>query len=206
MSSLRKLSIAAGLAIAFAPAARAIEPVYDYADLRVGVFLPQGSSVRDFGSGPDLELAVGRAFLPYLAGEFSIGYASAETDPHVMRYYGSSSTAYPAIEMREGYQLVPITLTAKAILPAGSIEPWIGAGAGVAWTRIYQDPTGSQSTLSQSETVFEYHAGAGVDVQLGKRWHAGVDFRYAFAKVKWFTESDVALDGLRVTAAFGTRF
>ena len=205
MTRLRTLSFVLA-ALLLAPAARAIEPVYDYANLRVGAFLPQGSSVRDFNSGLDLELAVGRAFLPYLVGEFSIGYASAETDPYLARYQSAQGGTYPSIEMREGYQMVPVTLTVKAVLPAGSIEPWIGGGAGVAWVRIHQDPTGDLPTLTDSETTFTYHAGAGVTVQLGKRWYAGADLRYAFAKVKWFNEPDVALDGLRVTAAVGTRF
>ncbi len=202
MSTTSRLTAIAA-ALALAPAARAFEPAYDYANLRAGVFIPQGSSVRPFNSGPDLELAVGRAFLPYVAGELSIGYASAETDPRSMRYQDGS---YTTIEMREGYQLVPITLTLKLVLPAGSIEPWIGGGAGAAWAHIYQDPTGDQPTISESDTTFEYHACGGVTVQLGRRWYAGADFRYAFAKVKWFNEPNVKLDGLRVTAAFGARF
>ncbi len=190
-------------AVALAPAARAFEPAYDYANLRAGVFVPQGSSIRPFDTGLDLEAAVGRAFLSFVAGEVSIGYASAEADPRTVRYQDGSGRAFP---IREGYQLVPITMTAKLILPAGSIEPWIGGGAGAAWARIYQDPTGSQPTLTETQTTFEYHACGGVTVQLGKRWYVGGDLRYAWAKVKWFNEPNVKLDGLRVTAAFGARF
>jgi opacity protein-like surface antigen len=202
MYDLGKVAFAV-VALVVAPAAFGFEPAYDYANLRAGVFVPQGSSVRPFNTGADVELAVGRAFLPFVAGEFAVGYASAETDPRVTRYQDGSATA---ISLREGYQLVPVTMTLKLMLPAGSIEPWIGGGAGAAWARIYQDPTGSQQTLSESHTTFEYHAAGGVTVNLRSGWYAGADLRYAFAKVKWFNEPNVKLDGLRATATLGTRF
>jgi outer membrane protein W len=205
MTTLRRLTIILA-ALALAPAARAFEPAYDYANLRAGVFVPQGSSIRNFNTGPDLELAVGRAFLPYLAGEFAVGYASSESDVQNMRYHDEPPT-YAAYDMRQGYQLVPVTLTVKLVLPAGSIEPWLGGGAGVAWSRIYEDPVSADlATVSETSAVLTYHAAGGVNLQLGKKWYAGVDFRYLFAKVTWFNEPSVHLDGLRVTALAGARF
>jgi opacity protein-like surface antigen len=200
--TLRKvISILAALALA--PTAGAFEPAYDYANLRGGLFVPQGSSVRDFQSGPDVELAVGRAFLTFLAAEVAVGYASAETGVHAMRY---PAPTYTVVDMREGYQIVPFTATVKVVLPAGSIEPWIGGGAGAVWARIHRDPTGDLATVSESDTAFEYHAGGGATLRLAARWFAGLDARYAFTKVKWFNEGKVALDGLRVSLALGTRF
>lgn len=204
MSTTPKLA-AMTLALALAPAARALAPAYDYTTVRAGAFLPQGSSYRSFDTGPDFQLAVGRAFLPYVAGELSVGYASAESDVRSARYHGNDPT-YPAFDLREGYQLVPVTVTVKLMLPSGSVEPWVGGGAGLAWTRIHEDPVNDLPTVSESSTVFTYHAGGGVTVQLAKRWYGGVDFRYAFVKARWFNDGMVTLNGVRLTAAFGTRF
>ena len=62
-------------AFAAASPAGASEPPTDYVVLRAGMYLPQADPSPyggSYGAGPDVELAVGRAFFPWMAGEIGV--------------------------------------------------------------------------------------------------------------------------------------
>lgn len=200
-----KKAIFAVSSLLTALSAPALEPAYDYATVRGGVFAPRGSSVRKFGTGLDGELAVGRAFLPFLAGELGVGIARAG-DTEIMPGTYQDPGTFTMYATRQRYTFFPMTVSVKAILPAGSIEPYLGAGAGLYLARMERDVVGTGTTLRASENVVGFHAVTGATIALGGRFFGGIDARYVLAKVTYFNLGTIDLGGLRATAMLGARF
>jgi hypothetical protein len=201
MKPLKTASLLALLVLA-APAS-GIDPAYDYATIRAGLFVPQANSVRDYGSGMDGELAVGRAFLPFLAGELAVGFARSGGD--AKGSYQDRATL-EIFETRDRYTLVPFTASVRLILPAGSVEPYLAGGGGLYLVRLRREPIGSPPAVSESEEAAGLHVGGGATIGAGPRFFGGFDARYVFLSAKYFNQGHVALGGLRATAAFGLRF
>ncbi len=202
---MKRISIAALALLLVTFSAHAMEPAYDYVTLRGGVFTPRGSSVRQFGSGFDAEIAVGRAFLPFLAGELGAGIAnSGDTD--VMPGTYQDPGTFTRYSTRQRYRFYPITASVKVILPAGTVEPFLGAGFGLYLARAEWEVIGTSTTVKASENPAGFHAIAGATIAFGPRFFGGVDARYVFVKTRYFNQGTVDLGGLRATALLGARF
>ncbi len=199
-------AIAVAALAAFAPSARAAEPAYDYALVRAGTFLAQSPSLPNYDAGLDGEIAIGRAFLNFLAGELSVGYFRAS---------GARTWFYPdpvsynvVVDMTTRISVVPVTGSVKLMLPVGSIQPYLVGGAGLYFATLTLDPADARATLSESRTTVGFHAGAGATFRLGERYFGGVDARYAFVTTSEYFHSGtgLTLDGVRVGGLFGIRF
>lgn len=137
------------------------------------------------------EIAYGHYFMPMFALELGAGY-----------FESKASAAVPAGETK--FKVVPVTLTAKGLLPMGWIEPYgeFGIGGYITGT----DTSGTvHEALDSTKTVFGLHAGAGVNFNITQNIFLGVEGRYLWAKPSW-GGTDIKLDGFTVTADLGFRF
>ena len=191
------------IALAAAGPAGADESSSDYVALRAGVYLPQAApSVTggSYGAGLDLELAMGRAFFPWMAGEIGVGYAQSESAVNQGYYPGQY-----LIPVTARFALVPLTASLKFILPAGSIEPYAFGGIGVYFATFQKDPADTLPTVTESSTILGFHAGAGATYRAGERILVGVDGRYTFVQDEYWG-ARYSFNGVGFTAAVAYRF
>ncbi len=191
------------IALAAAATAGADESSSDYVALRAGVYLPQANPSGydgSYGAGLDLELAVGRVFFPWMAGEIGVGYAGATSDVHLGYYPGQFQ-----IPVTARFALVPLTASLKLILPAGLIEPYAFGGIGVYFATFQKDPADTLPTVTESSTILGFHAGAGATYRVGQRILVGADGRYAFVRDQFFGNR-YSFNGVGFTATVAYRF
>ncbi|MBI4824001.1 MAG: porin family protein [Nitrospirae bacterium] len=152
-----------------------------YVDLKLGAFYPnqKEDGLKDFDIGPNIEADLGYKFNKNLAGEIGIGYirTTAEFiyDPTTGEKEEDTASA------------IPITLTAKGILPlAGDkVELFAGAGLGYYFTKVeaeyvYPPNPVFNDSVSKSKGAFGYHVVGGADYNITKTIALGFE-------VKWFS-------------------
>jgi opacity protein-like surface antigen len=185
--------------IGIAPSVSLAEESSDYVALKYGIYSP---SVKydleniniDTKTGFDGEIAFGHYFLPVLAIELGGGYFESKGSP----------AAQPG---ETKLKVVPILLTAKALLPLGLIEPYGEFGIGYYITKFEVSGFSGLSSKVRSDRkgVVGLHAGAGVNVNITPIVFLGAEGRYLWAKPS-FGGQDIKLDGFTVTADLGLRF
>ena len=182
--------------VGIAPSTVLAEKSSNYLVLKGGYYNPSESydldnvhfSTKD---GFIVEAALGHYFLPFLAVEIGAGYLESETD---------SNLANADSELK----IYPVVATAKLLLPAGPIEPYGEFGVGAYIIDLDIDGTPGNFNGSTKGT-FGYHAGAGLNIDLGPTIFLGAEGRYLWAKRSYGGE-DIKLDGFTVTGNLGFRF
>jgi opacity protein-like surface antigen len=196
------LALAAAL-ICIAPSVSRAEIPSNYVVLKGGFYSPSKdfsfdnvnggqTDRRDSKTGFDGEVAFGHYFLPVFATELGVGYFESK----------DSAAAQPG---EAKLKVVPVVLTAKGLLPLGSVvEPYGEFGIGAYITKL--DVTVADARVSgSSKTTVGLHAGAGVNFNLSQNLFLGVEGRYLWAKPS-FGGADVKLDGFTLTGDLGFRF
>ena len=192
------LVFALGL-FAVAPPASLAGDSSDYLALKYGIYSPSveydlDNINVDTKTGSNAEIAIGHYLLPILAVEFGAGYFESR----------GSSAAQPG---ETKLKVVPILLTAKAILPLMLIEPYGEFGIGYYITKFevsgLSGPPGDVS--SDRKGVVGLHAGGGLNINITPSVFVGVEGRYLWAKPS-FGGQDIKLDGFTVTGDLGFRF
>lgn len=153
----------------------------NYAEVKLGGYLPQANDVEDFDNSLYGELAVGRYFHPNVAGELGIGYTKSDGPA------GRDVT------------IMPVTAGVKGVLPMGNVEPFATLGVGM----YYSEAEGPG--FSEDDTVFGFFAGAGVNFNFTGNMFLGVEGKYFFAEPS-FGSDDLEIDGINLTANLGFRF
>jgi opacity protein-like surface antigen len=188
--------------IGVAPSVSLAESPMNYMILKGGIYSPSqtfdvsninGGTIDhvDPKTGFNGEIAFGRYILPVLATELGVGYFESKGSP-------------AALPGEATLKVVPVTLTAKGILPMGPIEPYgeFGIGAYIAKLSVTGD---LEHFDSSSKSVFGLHAGAGVNFNITPNVFLGVEGRYIWAKPS-FGGQDIKLDGFTMTADLGFRY
>lgn len=209
MGASIRLAVASIVLAAARPTA-AGEPPTDRAVLRIGTYLPQthpsALNLGSYGAGLDLEVAAGRAFLPWLGGEFGAGYLASGSNVSQDAYPGQFGVA----PMKTRFSLVAVTASVKLIVPGGSVEPCAFGGAGVYFASLKKEPTGALPSVSSTDTILGFHAGAGVTWLVSDRVLLGLDGRYSWVRGEFFGGqgfgSGYRFDGVGLTATVGYRF
>jgi outer membrane protein W len=185
-----------------------------YLALKGGIYSPSASfSLKNVGvdrntfdadtkAGLDGEIAVGHFFLPTLALELGAGYFKGK---------GSFATT-PVHDVK--FNVIPIIVTAKALIPVGSVDPYGEVGIGAYFTKV--TVTENLNNFSGTAT-FGLHAGAGLNINLSPNAFLGVEGRYVTAnpsfgdeKIK-LNDTEYALNGFKLngfttTAVLGFSF
>jgi len=140
MGSAKKCLVALGVSmlctLVFAAAPPAALSGDSYVLLKGGAYSPQASDLDNFGTGGNVEVAVGHYFMPFLSGELG-----SKNGPYKLSVY-------------------PATVAARLRLPLPIVKPYAILGGGAYFTSM-DTPSGSQD-----DTAFGYFAGAGVDFKI----------------------------------------
>lgn len=160
----------------------------------------------DTKTGFDGEIALGHYFLPTFALELGVGYFKSKGS-----FAGGLGTAVrPALD----FDVIPLLLSAKALVPVGPVDPYGELGIGAYYTNF--NVSGNLDTFDAT-TKFGMHAGAGVNVNVSSSAFIGLEGRYVWADPSFGgqtitlndTEYDLSgfkLNGFTVTAVLGLGF
>jgi opacity protein-like surface antigen len=154
----------------------------NYATVKLGVYSPRSHFLRgnDFSRGIDGEVALGRNFNRYLAGEFGLGYLDTNSG-------------------NDQVTMVPVTVTGKGKVPLGDFELYAGAGIGAYFVKA---ELGSQS---YNDTALGWHILTGVNFNVDPYFFLGVEIKYLWVKPS-FGPYSPEFDGATATANLGFRF
>lgn len=116
------------------------EQLDNYAAIKLGAYSPRAHFLLgdDFSRGFDGELALGRSFNRYLAGEVGVGYFKTTGTTGQVTVY-------------------PVTVTGKGIYPLGEVELYAGAGIGAYFAKA------ELNSQSYNDTAFGWHIRSGRD-------------------------------------------
>jgi len=203
------MSGVAGLAPLTSEAARS----GSYVALKGGIYSPSESfNLRnvdvettfdgDTKTGVDGEIAIGHYFLPTFALELGAGY-----------FKGKGSVKTPSSHPVD-FNVIPLIVSAKALIPAGSVDPYGELGIGAYFTKV--DVSDNLNTFSGT-TTFGLHTGAGVNVNITPKAFIGLEGRYVWANPSFGNErirlndTEYALNGFKLngfttTLVFGLGF
>jgi outer membrane protein W len=202
---------------AFAPSVSDAGRLGSYLALKGGIYSPSAtfnlSNVDvettfdgDTETGVNGELAIGHYFLPTLALELGVGYFKGKGT-----LVGENVTATPH---KVDFNVVPVIVSAKALIPAGRVDPYGELGIGAYFTDF--NMTDNLNTFNGT-TTFGIHAGGGLNVNISQNVFVGAEGRYVWAdpsfgdeKIK-LNETEYALNGFTLngfttTLALGFSF
>jgi len=154
-------------------------------------FRPGALFMSDFsGEHPSAfwgELVYGRRLLPGLAVEVGSGYF------------------HDGVSNGNEIAGIPVSVTLKAVYPAGPFELYAGGGAGFFVVTKYKGVLDGVS-IDDGDTVPEGHLVIGANYGFSKRLFAGLDGRYVFTGKAQLGGVEKKLDGLVTAATIGLRF
>ncbi|HET7755464.1 MAG TPA: porin family protein [Anaeromyxobacteraceae bacterium] len=156
-----------------------------YVTAKVGAYLPNSDDLDGFNNGFSSEVQVGRRINPNLAAELGLGWFATSTD----EVLGNKLTI----------SVVPLTATAKGILPFGDAELYGLGGVGAYFGRAKLETT--DGNISDTETSFGFHLGAGAQYALTSQLSVGLEGRYVIAEL-----SDVSMNGFLLNGGVAFRF
>ena len=147
--------------------------------VRAGAYTPEASDVKDFDTGVNAEVAIGRYFLPFLSGELGGGYFESSNGPFKL-------------------SVIPVTLAARLRLPLPVVKPYAIAGGGAYFATL------DTPSESRSNTPFGYFAGAGVDFKIAFLI-LNVESKYLWVQPS-FSGTNTKINGVVTTAGLGVEF
>lgn len=155
-----------------------------YVGTRVGMYVPQSDDMDAFDNGLNTEVQVGRRFNQNFALELGLGWMSSSADTGAGEISVSS---------------IPLTATAKGILPFGKAELYGLGGLGAYFSDFkVETPNGD---VSDDDTSLGLHLGVGAQFALTQQLSLGVESRYMFAEA-----FDADIDGFLLNGALAFRF
>ena len=181
-----------------------------YVALKPGIYSPQSSDLDS--SGFNGEIAFGYRFNPNIAAEFGIGYFYTE---------GEATAVGATFVVREKFDInvVPLTLTLKAILPYKQWEFFGLGGAGVyivsgPYDYYYYDYYYYDYDYDDYDAVLGGYLGGGVHYNITPAVFVGVEGKYLWTdEVELRDESygipleaKFKMNGIIATAVFGFKF
>ena len=189
--------------IGFAPPSSGAERVHSYVALKGGIYSPSEEFTltnldlettfdSDTKTGVAGEIAVGHYVLPTLALELGVGY-----------FKGAGTVAADSVSPSHDvdFDVIPLVLSAKALIPVGSVDPYAEAGIGAYFTKF--DVSDNANTF-ESTTTFGMHAGAGLNVNISPSTFIGVEARYVWAEPSIggerivLNDTEYSLDGFKL--------
>lgn len=182
-----------------------LEPGYNYFAVKPGIYSPQTSDLDHFDTGFNGEIAIGRRINPNTAVEVGLGYFNTKAD-------------FSSFFAREKYSLdvVPVTLSLKAILPIDKFELFGVGGIGAYY--VYGDlrvstPFGRVS-FDDDDWIFGGHLGLGLHYNITPTMFIGAEGKYLWTSKAKLEDSfwgipftaKFKMDGILATAVIGFKF
>lgn len=175
----------------------------NYFAFRAGAYVPQSNDLDAYNTGVGADLAVGRKFNPNLALEFGLGSFWIATDEVAfVDAFGPYTDKWEA-------RAIPLTATAKGILPAGALDVYVLGGLGMYFVDAKFTQTDSidgwSESWSDSDTALGLHFGGGAAIAVNPQWKLAFEMRYHVAKATLFNV-DTSLDGLQLSGGLQFAF
>ena len=128
----------------------------------LGIFDPNTDldGLNNYDSGMNLDFGVGSRVSPVLALEGTVGAYGADR--------GSNEAS-----------VVPMTIGARLIIPHPFIEPYLGAGLGLYFTKL-EEPLGGFGGIDDTSTDFGGYLSIGADFWLNPRIALNIEGKYHF--------------------------
>ena len=129
----------------------------------LGIFEPNSDAdgLDGYDSGLNFDLGVGSRVSPVFAVEGTFG-------------------AYRAERGSDEATVVPLTIGGRLILPHPFFEPYVGAGLGIYFSSLQEDPSPVFSGIDDSSTDFGGYLSAGLDLWLSPRSALNFEAKYHF--------------------------
>jgi len=146
----------------------------NYVVVKTGIYNPTGD-MDEFDTGLNFEAAFGRYFHKNFALEGGIGLFGTEAE-----FRGTDATLGTYTE-EDKIGVIPLTVTAKGILPLNKLELFAGAGLGVYLAEFDGQLSTSNLgnfTLNDNDIVLGYHLTAGGAYNFNERFFFGIDGTY----------------------------
>jgi opacity protein-like surface antigen len=176
-----------------------------YITFKPGIYSPRSSDLDGFDTGFSGEVAFGYRFNPNIAAELGVGYFHTEGKKALV---GPTFVLWGELDV----DVVPITLTLKAILP---YKKWEFFGLGGAGVYIAYGPYDydDDDYNYHSDAAWGFYLGGGIHYNITPKIFVGVESKYLWTgKVEWEevlgipVEGKFKMDGIIATAVFGIRF
>ena len=150
----------------------------------LGLFEPNDSSdgLEGYDTGGAFDIGIGSRVSPLLAVDGTFGLHSSER--------GSDDVT-----------VAPLTFGLRLILPSPVIEPYVGAGLGIYFTRLDEPSTG----LDDSDTTFGGYGSLGVDAWLNPRMALNFEGKYHWVEPE-FNGVDVDVSGWTLSLGIRVSF
>lgn len=163
----------------------------NYIMAKGGGFFPTGDlDNEDIGNGFFGELSVGHYYNPNVALELGVGLLIADSDTFSADL--------------DRVWAVPVTLTAKGIVPVDNFELYAGLGGGVYYTEADLNPS-TGDTISDSDWLAGGHVLLGFNYNVSQVVFFGVEGRYLFTTEAQYEDIKVNLTGFTLTGTIGVR-
>lgn len=191
----------------------------NYITLKPGIYSPQSNSLKQFGTGFNGEIAFGHRFNPNFAMEMGIGYFNTEATFRDSDRI--SGIRYPFRE-NDHFNVVPITLSAKLIRPAGKWEFFAMEGIGAYIVSEDTKVSGTinnwsgRASFKDTDAVFGFHLGLGFNYNITPKLFIGAEGKYLWMRqarlrddtpgVPVAMNAKPRMDGILATAVMGFRF
>jgi len=191
----------------------------NYIVVKPVIYTLQTKSLKHYNTGFNGEIAFGHQFNPYVAVEAGLGYFNSEATFRDSDRI--SGITYPFRE-NNNYEVVPITLSAKLIRPAGKWEFFGVGGAGAYIVSLDTKVTGTvdgwsgRVSLNDTDTVFGFHLGMGFQYNITPKLFIGGEGKYLWIRQARLKDSRATspvimdakprMDGVLATAVIGFRF
>ena len=188
-----------------------------YLTAKPGIYSPQTNYLEGFDAGFNGEIGFGYQPNKNFAAEMGLGYfATKGKESYAGRVDSMSYSATGKIAIN----VVPVTLTLKAIYPIDKWELFALGGIGAYFVstelklNIAADGISISDTMDDSTTIFGGHLGLGFHYNITPRFFLGVEGKYlwtseAKTQGELFTvpfEAKGDLNGIIATAVLGLRF
>ncbi len=175
----------------------------NYLSFKGGAFFPDN---QDFEDSFTAEVTVEHYFNPNLAIEGGLGYVG------IGDFDGTVNTPFGPIKADVDSWAVPITFTAKGILPINNIKLYAGAGFGlyVLEARATFSFLGFPASDDDDEVVWGGHLLAGLQVDVSPQILLGLEGKYTSTDNVSLhvanTSLEVEVEGFSATGVIGFRF
>jgi opacity protein-like surface antigen len=143
----------------------------------------------DFGRFPELEVAFGRQFLPWLRADLAVAYRFNMNYDGQANFIGVGTNQPVSGKADSLSGMVNLFLDVNGLtgIRLGRFEPYFGGGVGLAYNRInemtYRFPDNAKAhkfsvTPPGNRTDFAFMFAIGTGIVLNERWSLDVAYRY----------------------------
>jgi opacity protein-like surface antigen len=173
-----------------APPPRHAQHGQPYFFAHLGIFDPNDDldGLKGYDSGMNFDLGVGSRVSPVFAVDGTFG-------------------AYGAKHGSDEATVVPMTIGGRLIVPHPFIEPYVGAGLGLYFSSLKEDPRPGFTGINDSSADFGGYLSAGLDMWLNQRVALNFEGKYHFIEPTFHTNAgnNINVDMSGWTVNFGVR-